>query len=202
MSRSPEATFLGIPSEIRVKIYHYVLPSGCMISDKYSYLHALTPLQYYLRLKFCPGHDRELQLVCKLVYQEITPMFAHATEFIAQHEDKSFDSFEALVPKSYAQHIETLFITNLPSNVNFKRHLPKLKVINIGFKTGVVVKEKTTSMSEYYALKLAQLRMPVNLEMMGPGVKVFQGYQHVIFRSDGSHAVDAKLEAINVSVPG
>jgi hypothetical protein len=201
MIRQPDPTFLGIPSEIQVKIYDYVLPSGCMISDRYSYLR-LDPLRYPLRLKFCPGRDRELQLVCKLVNREITPMFAHAAEFIGQHEDKSFESFEKLIPKSYAQRIEKLFITDLPSNVNFKRHLPKLKVIDIGVETGFVMKEETTSMSEYYALKLAQLRMPVNLEMIGSGVKVFQGYQHVIFRSDGSHAVDAKLEAINVSVPG
>jgi hypothetical protein len=45
------------------------------------------------------------------------------------------------------------------------------------------------------------LRKPVTLEMIGSDVKVFQKYQHIIGVPDGHHRPDAKLEAINVSLP-
>jgi hypothetical protein len=201
MESKPEPIFLRIPSELRLQVYNYLIPSTTI-----SIPLLPSPPVWYKSSK-----ELRLKLVCKKMYLEVKPMFAQAIKILVHHRasvirsSSQFYRSMDLVPRSYLQNIEWLMLERVLLNIDFKRYLPKLNCIRIGspLRWAKATRENISFQMQKWPSAfqgmISHAKEPISFKNIDTGVKVIRTLIQLLFSLDRSRRTTSRLDAINVS---
>jgi hypothetical protein len=210
MDDLPVSHLLQLPSEIRVKIYNFLVRFGCIfIGPRHQTGNQKAKEGSQSQLSVRHSHSRrlKLQLTCRKIYLETAPMFASATNVLRMTTCDPLAKSIRPVPKFYLDNIRYLASWMFPSDIDLKHHLPALETVEIlrrnaffqlrraDDETSIQIQRQPRDFEGIISI----LKSSLQIQDFGKDFHVIQAIHYMLFRLDGPFRGDAKLESINVS---